>query len=135
MIRRPPSSNHTDTLCPCTTPFRSIRRAAASRDAASQHGWPWRAIELAMPRGADAPRRQVDVVIVHLGRRQGFGERRRARTWSEIARAAGLASEELHLRSREHRPSIADIGRSIDRKSTRLNPVTNAHLVCRILLE
>src|SRR3546814_1632054 len=27
------------------------------------------------------------------------------------------------------------IGAVIDRKSTRLNPVTNAHLVCRLLLE
>src|SRR3546814_1333928 len=28
-----------------------------------------------------------------------------------------------------------DIGKARDRKSTRLNPVTNAHLVCRLLLE
>src|SRR3546814_1837565 len=29
----------------------------------------------------------------------------------------------------------ADAGRAADRKSTRLNSVTNAHLVCRLLLE
>src|SRR3546814_5249704 len=32
---------------------------------------------------------------------------------------------------RADRPEIA----AVDRKSTRLNPVTNAHLVCRLLLE
>src|SRR3546814_8328171 len=32
-------------------------------------------------------------------------------------------------------PGIRRLGMSLDRKSTRLNPVTNAHLVCRLLLE
>src|SRR3546814_3817517 len=33
------------------------------------------------------------------------------------------------------RKAILDQYGSLDRKSTRLNPVTNAHLVCRLLLE
>src|SRR3546814_8453758 len=31
-------------------------------------------------------------------------------------------------------PGVTEAGIVIDRKSTRLNPVTNAHLVCRLLL-
>src|SRR3546814_1263112 len=33
MIRRPPRSKHTDTLCPCTTRFRSSLAGAAVADA------------------------------------------------------------------------------------------------------
>src|SRR3546814_5544726 len=36
---------------------------------------------------------------------------------------------------RLHRKMETRHRRALDRKSTRLNPVTNAHLVCRLLLE
>src|SRR3546814_7445736 len=36
---------------------------------------------------------------------------------------------------RQLQPAASQSVAGIDRKSTRLNPVTNAHLVCRLLLE
>src|SRR3546814_4618425 len=39
------------------------------------------------------------------------------------------------LFGKEEKKTILDAFDAADRKSTRLNPVTNAHLVCRLLLE
>src|SRR3546814_72357 len=58
-------------------------------------------------------------------------------------RRAAFLGESEHYESRYHltltwlptADSAEAAGRSLDRKSTRLNSVTNAHLVCRLLLE
>src|SRR3546814_2636984 len=78
MIRRPPRSTRTDTLCPYTTLFRSVAGA---------------------PTGKGFSHVQLD--ICRLGTPQDAAP-----------------------------PQLEG-----DRKSTRLTPVTNAHLVCRLLLE
>src|SRR3546814_3984698 len=109
MIRPPPRSTRTDTLFPYTTLFRSLHArssAAGGRDF-----------------GRAASGRQLQVLVDRRGRRQ----RRRAdpallRWHREVSAGAGVM-ERWRLRS------------AGDRKSTRLTPVTNAHLVCRLLLE
>src|SRR3546814_4516571 len=107
MLRRPPGSTRTDPLFPYTTLCRSQVGIAA---AAGHH-------ELQAARSVRHPDGVAE--IVSRGRRQP-GHRHAvlqhvAVRWIGIATALGL--------------------RQLDRKSTRLNPVTNAHLVCRLLLE
>src|SRR3546814_6174161 len=46
-----------------------------------------------------------------------------------------IARSGRHMRNAVAHQSRADHADLVDRKSTRLNPVTNAHTVCRLLLE
>src|SRR3546814_6538501 len=105
MIRRPPRSTRTYTLFPCTTLFRSRLLAQPVADA--------RAVRAAHAGPREHPARRP-----RHHRRQSC-ERSRS---LGAGRRAALAADASDL-----------VGR--DRKSTRLNPVTNAHLVCRLLLE
>src|SRR3546814_7706539 len=124
MIRRPPRSTRTDTLFPYTTLFRSIR-LGGTRPRLCRTG---------------GRRRRRALLFLCLGRREGkrrerpLRDRRRGRRFPArpLARrasrrpdhlAAGAASE----RDPEYRPG--EIGRAQVR-----TPVTNAHLVCRLLL-
>src|SRR3546814_2270726 len=106
MIRRPPRSTRTDTLFPYTTLFRS-----------------------GSPAEADTQRIEIDPGIVKL---------RGAMMGNFTAETPYLAASDAMIRSGAPDAAAAVmLGgiRKIDRKSTRLNPVTNAHLVCRLLLE
>src|SRR3546814_8648727 len=87
MIRRPPRSTRTDTLCPYTTLFRSLRLA-----------------------NVDIGQAALKAVILDKAGEE-FGRD------GEVRRIGVYAAS------------------GIDRKSTRLNSITNAHLVCRLLLE
>src|SRR3546814_7562763 len=108
MIRRPPRSTRTDTLFPYTTLVRSRSR---HRRAADRRG-----------RRQPAPlARAVDDRHYPLSapaRLYRAGSRPRPRAWPDRE----VGGQGTGARTR-------------DRKSTRLNPVTNAHLVCRLLLE
>src|SRR3546814_3099404 len=110
MIRRPPRSTRTDTLFPHTTLFRSqpLRKGVH----VDEPGHPF----LDLVRLRHHP---VDdlVEIIPLG----LGEEPHA--------------PEVDAQHR-HPGSPGELGApQQDRKSTRLNSVTNAHLVCRLLLE
>src|SRR3546814_5175066 len=109
MIRRPPRSTRTDTLFPYTTLFRSpddLHPGDAGRPLACG--------DLLGGVGSGA---------VALCRRLHAADRPAARLcplWPGPRAGASCADRQCR------RP---------DRKSTRLTPVTNAHLVCRLLLE
>src|SRR3546814_5265122 len=112
MIRLPPRSTRTDTLFPYTTLFRSHGRCHAG--GAGDRG----------RRLCDADRRQP--------------ARRMARTglFRPEAVSGDVVYRALHAVLELYRRLFRHSGRqaAVDRKSTRL-PVTNAHLVCRLLLE
>src|SRR3546814_3069886 len=116
MIRRPPRSTRTDTLFPYTTLFRSARRVEedVAQIAAEQLGNLGRELD----RGR---RRRLEERVV-IGQLEHL-----------IVRGVGkLLAPVADLHAPQARHPVED---RIDRKSTRLNPVTNAHLVCRLLLE
>src|SRR3546814_5808732 len=83
------------------------------------------------------------------GARRGAGAQRRPKLMAAACRPCrhrGIASSAPAPRARSGRDAPlrairfgtappSDSGAGTDRKSTRLNPVTNAHLVCRLLLE
>src|SRR3546814_10710629 len=115
MIRPPPRSTPTDTLFPYTTPFRSC---------------------VGRPPGAQA----VDPMVLDRGdtflnavpRPLGPGQQRRG----DIAFLDPRAIlDRQAVIGPEPQPPLVAIDLDQDRKSTRLTPVTNAHLVCRLLLE
>src|SRR3546814_5464605 len=105
MIRRPPRSTRTDTLFPYTTLFRSADPVAADGVAVE----------------ADGP---ADGGPAAAGFAEGGDANVLGGEAASVARVAGGALVCL----------VEGAGAG-DRKSTRLNPVTNAHLVCRLLLE
>src|SRR3546814_8418949 len=106
MLRRPPRSTRTDTLFPYTTLFRS-------------------------------PVALLPVVVVDA--RTAVGNRRAAKqNHAAPLRNRGIGGEAQHVVAAGEYDRLAFRARGfdrIDRKSTRLTPVTNAHLVCRLLLE
>src|SRR3546814_3996962 len=109
MIRRPPRSTRTDTLFPYTTLFRSWD---ASKPLMKQL---WRRIvsaKIAMQGSLLAARGIAGAeAFPHIARRVKSGD-----------------PDNLEAQAaRRYWPLL-------DRKSTRLTPVTNAHLVCRLLL-
>src|SRR3546814_1925667 len=108
MIRRPPRSTRTATLFPYPTLFRSHRRLRIEGG-----GFPVEAECFAAQaqQGAELPVGHID------------------NGGPEIDEA--IAGH----RDRQPRGGCVDPGEAVDRKSTRLNSVTNAHLVCRLLLE
>src|SRR3546814_9534104 len=113
MIRRPPRSTRTDTLFPYTTLFRSPLLVAILRSLGEYR----KAVGDQLHRVAPALSRVVGV-LAHA-----------ARDMHQVA-LLGFAAALDQLAEQRH---LVPMG--VDRKSTRLNPVTNAHLVCRLLLE
>src|SRR3546814_2111569 len=111
MRRRPPISTRTDTLFPYTTLFRSGRVALQHPD-------------VLFPRQGQGGHRELPTGrFVAGGRHLGGDSRSKGRCRAEVC-------------SVTMEPTKGAAGASWgDRKSTRLNPVTNAHLVCRLLLE
>src|SRR3546814_6335612 len=108
MIRRPPRSTRTDTLCPYTTLVRSGREPVQAPR--RPHPQPGRGGErLCRPRAGDLDRGGRGAV-------EGDADADPARHPFQPRGLPALRAES-------------------DRKSTRLTPVTNAHLVCRLLLE
>src|SRR3546814_8221253 len=119
MIRRPPRSTRTDTLFPYTTLFRSLRSHQVSATRLS----PLRKNRTDKPRfhlnrGPEVARQRLEKCLSILRSDQAAQRPvQHGHEWS-VRRPVAL-----------HRPSQED------RKSTRLNSVTNAHIVCRLLLE
>src|SRR3546814_6666458 len=107
MIRRPPRSTRTDTLVPCTTLFRS------SRDAARHQHW----LYTTRAFGPDAMMLDRAQALRHLPESP--------RAWSGALYSASDGVAE---------PGMATQGIEIGRAHVR-TPVTNAHLVCRLLLD
>src|SRR3546814_1353990 len=119
MRRRPPRSTRTDTLLPYTTLFRSAAsRGTEPRSAtvicwmarqprSTPRGSPARAAE-GRPGSADLPFQAVEQ----------FADAGQVRP---LGRQYGAESPPLEGKH--------PVGRQGDRKSTRLTPVTNAHLV------
>src|SRR3546814_4502465 len=106
MIRRPPRSTRTDTLFPYTTLFRShIAAISSGRICAS-------ALTI-----------RYDTLFLLLSVNGRF-----AKPFCPRGKEGQPAAQCNWLKG-------VGIPTGIDRKSTRLNPVTNAHLVCRLLLE
>src|SRR3546814_2407909 len=154
MYRRPPRSTRTDTLFPYTTLFRSPVLAAdrdrhrprrqlegVERQVRGKHVLleflvaervAEHIVQPFLARGADADAVEGHAAIV------GAGERRAAddRALGHAERIAG-GREHRVLREREAR-IVADVARhfaraEIGRANVR-TPVTNEHLVCRLLL-
>src|SRR3546814_4867460 len=109
MIRRPPRSTRTDTLFPYTTLFRSGRRSRSGAPSAAHH--------LRRERGDGFPVSRVPAAAAF-----------------RRLQPPGLFRQRRDLQLNACPPAGPDGGHG-DRKSTRLTPVTNAHLVCRLLLE
>src|SRR3546814_1990531 len=108
MIRRPPRSTRTDTLFPYTTLFRSIHTELTNI------------------------RTMPDAYSINL-LKQGIWVYFILLIFEGALRKwvlPGLATPLLVVRD-----PVALLLLLADRKSTRLNSVTNAHLVCRLLLE
>src|SRR3546814_4213585 len=107
MTRRPPRSTRTDTLLPDSTLFRSQRERTVLDGRCG---------------GGDCVEKRRHVGHGMVGRHDEQHRLRIERERGERYRGCGTARGRLD----------DDAG---DRKSTRLTPVTNAHLVCRLLLE
>src|SRR3546814_2171407 len=136
MIRRPPRSTRTDTLFPYTTLFRSACR------------WQGRDGTRRVRRRG---RRRVPIGALLLGRRAGL-ERHRARggALGDRGISAIAARQPLHpvVQERRGEPTVRagdDLGQAVSvrgygppvqiGRAHVWTPVTNAHLVCRLLLE
>src|SRR3546814_10052996 len=128
MILRPPRSTRTDTLFPYTTLFRSgPGRQQHSYVAFQSHRPP------AMPVGSPVARWTGTGTRRRFASREGHA--RSPRTSAVPDRPVRLHGAAGAFGSTECFAPLMDVGGSGDRKSTRLNSVTNAHLVCRLLLE
>src|SRR3546814_2447288 len=123
-IRRPTRSTLTDTLFPYTTLFRSYRHRPRPRPAS------WQSRRRMPSAGGSWPRPSAlepcFVALGCVGARLVAGGQTVVNVTPVIRRyVSRIDVQRLHGVDRlEH----------ADRKSTRLNPVTNAHPVCRLLL-
>src|SRR3546814_9679472 len=106
MIRRPPRSTRTDTLFPYTALFRSTEGQPREKQRRSKD-----------PRQCEIPWK-IDTTRPHVAK---------PLAWPSIELVHPLTALPL--------VSIAKQENTEDRKRTRMTPVTNAHLVCRLLLE
>src|SRR3546814_4187782 len=113
MIRRPPRSTRTDTLFPYTTLFRSRKGYLAE---------------------------ETDIFRIYFDARSLSEEMLLKSTANERFRGLrkmhgrlGWRINAVEQTDRVEQVYCAEV-KGTDRKSTRLNPVTNAHLVCRLLL-
>src|SRR3546814_5640878 len=129
MIRRPPRSTRTDTLFPYTTLFRSenapegtiyFHPRPGTYSAQARHVMETLLPEI-MDRWPDTPLGEIAILysVAWLG--------------DELATAAETAGFGV-IRS-DNRALYPRSSPILDRKSTRLNSVNNAHIVRRILLE
>src|SRR3546814_9272192 len=137
MIRRPPRSTRTDTLFPYTTLFRSdLDRHRFAVDA-----------ELAADSLAARDRLGARLAGGPFARWASSHCPRQSGAVLSGTRCEHACKNGRRAFPRARRRSVRSGGRMVcprlaappprreDRKSTRLNPVTNAHLVCRLLLE
>src|SRR3546814_8246192 len=147
MIRRPPRSTRTDTLFPYTTLFRSQHRHAAKVEAAADARSPDREPRLLAiaalrehARGKGEHVVQVDGVTVEInggGHQIDAARRAPDRGGGHLGRRHGRKLRRVN----DDPGGFNCIGgrgakaREADRKSTRLNSVTNAQLVLSLLLE
>src|SRR3546814_1605343 len=122
MTRRPPRSTRTDTLFPYTTLFRSPGDK------------PWLCDDAGRCGGLDADARFVIAGDLNNDPTDGDGRHEAIVELLEHPRVLRHATPRSEGAVEAAAAYVADIGHR-DRKSTRLNPVTNAHLVCRLLLE
>src|SRR3546814_4585179 len=114
MIRRPPRATRTDTLFPYTTLFRSGRCRKRPRACVDDVAVQGHAVDGAACRsGRHHQRIAGDDLLFHA-----------------CDLDEGLAAVAVDPADRNGASA-----RTQDRKSTRRTPVTNAHLVCRLLLE
>src|SRR3546814_7084205 len=130
MIRRPPRSTRTDTLFPYTTLFRSREGTSVYGRTREAAGY-----DFAERSGKLDAQREVGTSGTRDGAR--IGEQRRQSEnfgFAEGAAAAGVSTREA-ARLDSFIQALSRTAGNQDRKSTRLNSVTNAHLVCRLLLE
>src|SRR3546814_8207268 len=127
MIRRPPRSTRTDTLCPYTTLFRSGPAEAAAMAAEAESGLI--ALEPEAEPAAEASAAQPE-------EKPKTRRRPRARKKAEVEPAAAPASEPVTEAEAAPAPEpvAEEKSKQIERAYVR-PPVTNAHLVCRPLLE
>src|SRR3546814_4551623 len=123
MIRRPPRSTRTDTLFPYTTLFRSdIQRLPdCGRGASCLH-----------PPRQHKYREPVSFRISFWPSQCKRAEAHPVALCISIERLPAPQSRLIGLNMHDIRLIRED---PADRKSTRRTPVTNAHLVCRLLLE
>src|SRR3546814_9579999 len=124
MIRRPPRSTRTDTLFPYTTLFRSLAATAGGQVAARLAG---------LRDAREAVRHchaidHQDALVAVLDLRQVLLRDDRARAHQRQLFDHGT---EVHAVAADAKHAHA--AHSVDRKSTRLIPVPNAHIVCRLL--
>src|SRR3546814_9141710 len=138
MIRRPPRSTRTDTLFPYTTLFRSeerqLHRLRAGGDDALVE---LQQLRLAVVAGdfqfVGGHELRLACRHPHLALLGHAGQALGGLADDLLLEAAQLVERDLRLA--EVDAVVARVLRLVDRKSTRLNSVTNAHLVCRLLLE
>src|SRR3546814_3790238 len=100
IIRRPPRSTRTDTLCPATTLFRSGQRPSSGRGRA-------RALAVAFGRGDDVARRAALVDDVGLGITHGRANARIGLVAPGFGERRGLGGA-ARRRPAEHRVERAD---------------------------
>src|SRR3546814_10217046 len=141
MIRRPPRSTRTATLLPYTTLFRSTGEGRPAGRLARRHRLARRArgryrqADLRPAFGGDAYAGVPEAGRL-LARPQVPGRKQRDQHQPQDQ---GLQLQQegagQGLQERFRLRPVAAVQEDLDRKSTRLTPVTNAHLVCRLLLE
>src|SRR3546814_1292871 len=125
MIRRPPRSTRTDTLCPYTTLFRSIDRPRAGRRGSDG------STLLSFLNGALVLQHKAALLLLADGRLPAGGYAHSGGLEPTVhtqglTDAAGL---ERFLEGRAATAGLVEIGRAHV-----WTPVTNSHLVCRLLL-
>src|SRR3546814_9458861 len=131
MIRRPPRSTRTDTLCPYTPLFRSLDQRRFACAVASEQA------DACTRRNAEQDvREERRLAVAHAGmfeREQRIGAAGKFAKTDDERRVHMRGCDAFHALQCFH--AALRLSRLGDRKSTRLNSVTNAHLVCRLLLE
>src|SRR3546814_6661568 len=121
MILRPPRSTLTDTLFPYTTLCRSLNKWELIDDAEERADVMYQVSEKLRFIG-EAPVLKISALF-------GKGVHK-------LLPALSLSIADYHRRVPTRRVNeVIRAAQQADRKSTRLNPVTNAHLVCRLLLD
>src|SRR3546814_1508534 len=120
MRRRPPRPTRTDTLFPYTTLFRSLKQTG---DGASGR---------VMRSFCVHPTTGVFYIADQDG---GLGAGNMSIYSKNGAAEETLISWGVGVQALDINIVDGTLYITRDRKSTRLNPVTNAHLVCRLLLE
>src|SRR3546814_8141256 len=122
MIRRPPRSTRTDTLLPYTTLFRSFDRHELAGDVGEDFG----DVERLRQEALDLARARDDQLIF-------FRKLIHAENGDDVLQRLILLQRFLNAAG-GFVMLLAD-DRGGDRKSHRLNPVTNTNLICRLRLD